>query len=754
MNRPERELTAFDSLRAALGVLLALAVASFIGPTPAAAQDGPGDEALSFAPGPHASDGLRVQNPGIEPARFLVVSFPEVQGNTGDGSCADCQAAAAACSPLLDSRESWTAPVPAGASSTVFALSDVGANAAGPGWPGWLEENGFERDTAPATALCEHLAAAPDPGERCERYRLLHRAFTGTDAAALGPSLEAVRGEAVAATGAVLSQTELNGEAWDLVGAHTWAEVGPASTDGAETHVSIATGVHLAPQDGRRSTVVLQNAGVACTTATLSLFPTGLEGPDDTVATVSVPPGSAARVPAGQVWALPKTGAVRIEADGPVAAGVVTVGYDTASAHGAQPLTEPGVVWGLPLVYNEWRPGPVGALQDGLVPDWDGDVSVWPRGQAASRAVLADGLPNTFDGWVSPISFFTTADERWSLRIRSQAQGRPDRSVSLAFEPHRQVVFEVGLGLDQTGGEGWADVSASEGASQAAVEYVREAVESPRMVETWSARGWPTGPDVPVARTVAFPDLGGPAVGPGVAASDPMTTGLEARIAVQNLGETEAVVAFDALGRCGPGGSITRTLAPRQGLTVPAIEIPGVLNGANAALMRVADGEVAAVFEMSRRERFEEGGPLPQDLTAGYRGLGLSVGVPPPVVPEATLRAVPTAVVVEDPLNPEPVLISLDFEADGPRCLGYEAAADVDWIRLHPRAGSLPGRLTLTFESAGLPPGPHQGTVTVKPTGPHVVNAPLLVPVTLTVPPGAIYLPALKNDVPATEPST
>jgi hypothetical protein len=286
----------------------------------------------------------------------------------------------------------------------------------------------------------------------------------------------------------------------------------------------------------------------------------------------------------------------------------------------------------------------------------------------------------------------------------------------------------------------------------AAIESRREAADGPSYVEAWSTSAWPHEPGGPVPRTIALPDLGGPAVGGTAGEVDipdlvtaTMTDALRTRIAIQNLASREAEIAFDGYAECGYAGTETRTIDPYQAIVLPARELPGVLLGSDSALIRVLRGEVAVLAETARPGRFDHGA-APADLTGAYLGVPVREALVPPRPPTATLAVSPTRVSLSLPGGaPSRPRIRVRDAAETGRCLEYEAVTDVRWLSVAPERGPVPGSFALEVDLPALDAtATHTGTVTVTVGAPAVLGSPQTVRVTVRGE-GAtrwIYLPA------------
>ena len=143
------------------------------------------------------------------------------------------------------------------------------------------------------------------------------------------------------------------------------------------------------------------------------------------------------------------------------------------------------VEWALPRAYQEWRPTE-GALLE------LSQARVWA------------------EAWETNIAIFNALDAQRMITMYQYAETRPPRPpISYPFEPWQQLVFQPGFGQGFPGGPGWARYESDGAAFYIAAESLREAEDSLQWVEGWSTTAWPRDPGAP--RTIALPDLGGPA---------------------------------------------------------------------------------------------------------------------------------------------------------------------------------------------------------------------------------------------------
>jgi hypothetical protein len=145
-------------------------------------------------------------------------------------------------------------------------------------------------------------------------------------------------------------------------------------------------------------------------------------------------------------------------------------------------------------------------------------------------------------------------------------------------------------------------------------------------------------------------------------------------------------------------------------------------------------------------------GSAPQDVIVTLHPAGLAPGIYQDVIvfasPEATNDPinVPVELVVSQPgLTVTPGAITdaalqgdvakrthtLAVGNSGQGALGWFVTSDRSWIAVSPPGGIAPSTITVTLDPASLPPGTHEGSVTV--TAPGASGSPAVIPVTLTI---------------------
>jgi hypothetical protein len=147
-----------------------------------------------------------------------------------------------------------------------------------------------------------------------------------------------------------------------------------------------------------------------------------------------------------------------------------------------------------------------------------------------------------------------------------------------------------------------------------------------------------------------------------------------------------------------------------------------------------------------------DAGAAPLDVTVTLNPAGLEPGVHTDTIvftsPEATNDPinVPVELVVSQPgltVTPDAITDAamqgdvtkrthtLTVGNSGAVALGWFVSANTGWIAVSPPGGFTPGTITVTLDPASLPPGTHEGAVTV--TAPGASGSPAVIPVTLTI---------------------
>jgi hypothetical protein len=222
-----------------------------------------------------------------------------------------------------------------------------------------------------------------------------------------------------------------------------------------------------------------------------------------------------------------------------------------------------------------------------------------------------------------------------------------------------------------------------------------------------------------------------------------MTDTLETRVAIQNLQPGPATVALETTGECGPSGAASHTIAGDTTLVLRARDIPGVAEGANSAVVRVLDGEVAALVDSVRTTAVDQGATPPPDWTTGYLAPAIVSPFGGLVPPTARLAVTPTGVVLSP--GAYEASVEVTFTADGPRCLGFTAEAQAEWLSVLPTTGPLPAVLEMRADPALFPPGADrrlETSVVVTATSGGVEGSPVTIAVSVELPSqGRLYIP-------------
>lgn len=147
-------------------------------------------------------------------------------------------------------------------------------------------------------------------------------------------------------------------------------------------------------------------------------------------------------------------------------------------------------------------------------------------------------------------------------------------------------------------------------------------------------------------------------------------------------------------------------------------------------------------------------GSAPQDVIVTLNPAGMGPGTHTDVIVFTSLEAtndpidVPIELVISQPgLTVTPTAItdaamqgdvakrthtlSVGNSGPGGGTLGWFVSADRAWIEVSPPGGFAPATITVTLDPASLPPGTHEGSVTV--TAPGASGSPAVVPVTFTI---------------------
>jgi len=718
--------------------------------------------------------GLTVQNAGDRETRLLAIYFgatrqpPEGQEPS---SCGDCGLFDMVCSPPVAPGRTWTLPLratggvtPAAgsvptamASAVVYSLNNHPARDYGPDWVARLRAAGLDPDATVADAICHDLSRtiqhseASDPAPACSAYRDFHRGYLD------GPALDAGRGEAIAAVAAIplptldeRGQGRLDAPALDRYAAISLSETGfeEAGAPGL-AYSSLAPGTYARTPEGQRGLVVVQNAGDGCATVAVDGFRSG-RGPVGEAVTMTIAAGGWSAFLPDVAWPDVRGSlTLRVTGDQPVAAAATTLWFKTSATHTAVRERAGPVAWAVPRTYQP--PGPPGSRSGATLDGTTARVAAMGRSAGVIRTggqADADGM-DAADGWETNTAIFNPTALRQLARLETQAPGVPPRDASYPIEPMTQVVMQLGLGLGLTGGgAGWGRLSGDQGPLAVSIESIRSASDVPAATEAWATSAWPYDPTgaAPGPRAFAIPDLGGPAVG-GVAATSivtwtaAMTDALVARLAVQSLYTGTARVAIDSFSpACGYIGGVERAVDRLQTLTLPVGELVGTRWGANAAMVRVLEGDVAVLVETARGERGAVAG-APPDLSSAYLGLGVDAPPVPPDLATATLAVTPTEIVLVDPPGKVDRRVALGEAGSTGRCLSVSAEGDAPWVALAAQVARVPGEIALSVDPGGLDVGTHVATITLRANEPQVRGSPATVRVVVRRRATA-YLPA------------
>ncbi len=707
--------------------------------------------------------GIAAQNAGTRPTRFMAVYFGVGSGSqaTGDAACADCGALAAVCSPAVAPGGTWRFPArPAGpaadtrallASAVVYSLNDRPARDYGPAWEGWLREHPrLGAGASLADVACDTLSDRPvvapgEPEPLCDRFADFHAAYVlGTPSALWGGLPPApLRGEPAAAVAAVTMPTvdAPGGAAFgrlslDRYAAVPLSETGwsePAAATGVVT--SHLPGVYLRTPDGQNGMVFVQNAGTACASVAIEGF-RSTAGMLTRTAGLRIPAGGWATFRPEDTWTDARGSvALRLTSDQPIAVAASNLGYLTGATHTALRARRLPVAWAAPRAYQPPRPRP------------------------PLRAPARADAPLDADGWETNVAVLNPATVRDLVRLETQSTGQPPRDASYPLEPLTQIVLQLGLGLGLTGGgPGWGRLSGTESPMAVALESIRVAGDVQAATEAWATSAWPYDPTgaAPRPRAFALPDLGGPALG-GVDAGTvvtrtaTLTDTLVGRIVVQSLYTGTARVAIDGYaGACGHVGTAVHTVDRFQAVAIPLADLPGAAWGADAAVVRVLEGEVAVLAEISRPARAAVD-TAPPDASSAYLGLPLAEAPAPPEAARARLDVVPRLVAIPDaPAQVLTATIRVEDVAATGRCLSFAAVADAAWAQVQTPVGTMPGTLRVGLDAAALAPGIlHTARVTVTAREPAVDASPQTVVIQVRRGTGSqLFLPSLANGLP------
>ena len=758
--------------------------------------------------------GLRVQNAGDRPSRFLVyylradgaggqplAQAPASQaGRAGlperptQSACPDCLVVGALCSPEVAPGGVWTFPsgldAEAGRPQTasIYSLNTRPAADYGPAWAAWLLDRDLPADTSLAEAVCGQVAATEAEGPACDRYLDFHRAFlSGTPAPRFGAApFEALRGEPIAAVAAARVPTidqslnpSLARPALDRYAALRLEEVryplAGAGASEAMTRSYLLPGLYTRTPEGRLGLLSLMNAGTECASIRLEGFPTG-SGRLEPAGPFALAPGAALQLRLTDLWRSADPITVRASSQQPLAVVGSNLGYQVSASFPAIGDHWGRSAWAIPRAFQEPKPVPGGRSAGDPAVQRDPVASIAPSGggprAAPAPAWLRSARPSgplAAEGRETNISVFNAGAEQGAIAIDTQALGKPARSVTVLVDPLLQNVYQLGFGLGNEGGPGWARFTPAadlQGRIQpfvAAFESFRMATDVPAPSEIWAAPAWPVdlmteGQAVDASRrgpaAIALPDLAGPAVGPlagirPVAPNPRLTDALASRIAVQSLAEGGSRVAIDLYApRCGFVGSLEQRIDKTKTWTLEAGELPGAAHGVDQAILRVLEGQVAALVETAR-EAQQAISSAPPDLSTAYLGLPLREAALPPALETAMLAVAPTRIDLAAPAGVVTASLRVEDTLASGRCLSFAAESDAEWLSVLPRIGAIPGDVVLTIDPARIPAGegPALARVSLRAIEPAVLDSPQVVRVLVERPgpaaPPPIYLPTL-----------
>lgn len=692
-------------------------------------------------PLPHDDfQGVTVQNLGARPTRLAALYLDPLARAEGGDACAACRYVTASCSPPVAPGMTWRFParvlfggVAPGAPalvSTVYSLNERPAAEYGPAWVAWLDERGLPAEATVADAFCRAILAdipppssdasssAPSQADACPTSLL--PAWVEGGELPLDPPLPAgpFRGEPIGGVSHALVPIGLPGRrlpVFDRLEASDLDDLGIGLGDPWERERAWdLPGAWGETPDQLGSHVLVHNPGPDCASATLEAFRTGA-GSLGTI-TTTVPPGAWGMLDVGTAtWGLFGSATVRVTSDRPLATALTT---DSPGASAASPGTlvrADAPSWLVPLAYQE---------------------KVDFAGAAAHGADQEE--PDRARGWETNVAIFNPAAERRTLAFRLQAARQPPREFGYPFEPRVQTVLQLGFGLGKPGGFGWGEAAGEAPAMSIGIESLRQASDLPYTIAAWRVRAVPypyrTG-GRPV-RAIGLASLGGPALGDlenpdapplALVAGGAVTESLAARIAIQNPTTATARVGVDAYAACGLAGSLEVAVDPRQTRYLAVRELPGADLGADAAVVRVLSGEVAALVEV-HRPRWATSKDVPPDLEGAYLGAPSFAALTAPAWPTATLGAAPAS--IELALDvPGGDVATIAVSADGPpRCISFDATTDADWLVLSGAVGPVPGTIGLSVDRARFGAAAERvADVTIAAREPGVLGSPATV---------------------------
>lgn len=720
--------------------------------------------------------GMLVQNLGDRPTRLLSLDDVSIDPPT---SCTRCAIRRALCSERIAPGATWQVST----TVAVLSLSDQPAADAGAGWADAAGDLGLPAGATVADVVCTHVARWPREAE-CPAAAFIE-AFAGggpTDALPAGLDAAAARGEPIGGVmrrprfgiGGPVPGTDNRFEALGL------ADVGwaPFADDAASRgrFVYDLPGAWIQSPDGLASALHLLNPTASCATIVVSAYRTSNGFRGAFTATLSAGAmGGFALDDVAEFEEVFGSAALRVVSDRPLAASLEIYGphFTTIAPAIHMPdaaLAAPTLRQLMPLAYQEKvefaaddaadvAAEAAAGRADATAPGPVVDIGV---GADTRRDAPAQAPLDRARGWESNIPVFNPYPERLELGFRLQAEGEPRREFAYPLLPRVQTVFQPGFGLGKPGGDGWGELAARAPLAlplSIAVHGWRTASDEPAVIEGWAARTWAFDEAAPAPRYIGLPDLGGPAVAapddpdaPPLALHGAMTDTFGARIALQNPLTRTARIAIDSYAAaCGFAGTVEHRIDPRQRLLVDVRDLPGTAHGANAAVVRVLDGAVAAMVEF-RRPGWPTLAAAPPDVASAYLGTPVDAADagPAPANLAARLAVTPTAVTV-DRSALAPIRVLAAYVPDDARCARYRAATDAPWLAIDAPAGPLPSVLTLTVDPRRLPSGDAVGIVTVSSDDATMAGSPQQITVRVTGEPvhrdpGRAYLPLLWRD--------
>ncbi|MEO8083423.1 MAG: hypothetical protein ABI780_06335 [Ardenticatenales bacterium] len=711
------------------------------------------------------SSGATVQNLGNAPTRLLeLMAWP---GEPATSSCERCALTRTICSPVLAPGSTWHAM----SASAVVSLSVRRAADVDAAWDQAATAAGLGANATVADVVCAQAAHWGDQTAiACPATAFIDAIVRGgvTDVLPGGLDAAAARGEPIGGVvdqpGAAHSAKGTALDRYEALGVEDIGWAGPPE-DGApaERFVYDLPGAWVQSPDGLRSALHLFNPTGSCATIELAAYrtSTGLRG----AYTHTLTAGALESIRLDTVEAFNDvhgSATIRLTSDRPIAAALTVDGPNSGSNFSytvpairmpAVALASPTLRRLMPLGYQEKVNFAADAQHGGRRHD---DIVRIPFLDRTSDLAPDQTIPDHAQGWETNISAFNPYADPLELAFRLQAEGEPRREFAYPLVPRVQTVFQPGFGLGKPGGVGWGEMIAMPVPLPVsiAVHSWRVASDAPLLIEGWGARTWSFDEAEPQPRTIGLPDLGGPAVAspedpaaPKLTLTSTMTDTFGGRIALQNPLTMTAHVAIDTYAPlCGYAGTIERQIDARQHVLINVRDLPGVRSGANAAVVRVLDGAVAAMVEL-RRPEWSTAAAAAVDIASAYLGTPIDAkdDGPRPEALTARLAVTPTALTV-DRAALTPLRALVGHVPDDVRCARYTATVDVPWLTVDVPEGAIPNVLTLTVNPRRLPSGDATGVVTVASADTTITGSPQRITVTVTGEAvnhdvGQVYLP-------------